>query len=269
MQTSNQVYIIQSSETTTNGDDGLPQSILTAFATCTNTLELTKLDASDNVKTKIAKQMLLELLPTYHGAHSLSKVTQEEALTNMPYSEQECDAAWIQIMGFNLNGYAYKPSPSVLVALWMNLAEGLGMEEICISTVIPRDVLQQVVESLDEPNSLYYSMIRGLDSNSPSKDDLHLDKTRTMTWLGELVLREPRTDGFHLSRWKGLMPEQWRESVTIDLLASINLRLQEEGVLTRDVLKAQPDPAAATTSQPTKRSANSRNWHERLKRPKK
>jgi len=269
VQTSNQVYILRPSEVT--ADEDIPRNSMTAFATCTNTLELAKLDISTASSVKTASRHIFELLPTYYGDGRTSTVSKEEVFSNTPYSEGECEEAWRSATAFVLKGGAYKPASGLLLSLWKALSESLVIEGTSAANVIERSDIQPIVEGSDYPQALWDAILHHLESHRESDASIQFDKETTVTWLGEVVLAALHTDEKKsppLETWKSLLPEQWRDSANRENLSRIRLRLEQQGLLSKEDGKSLGD-ANAPPNATTKRPTTSRNWHERLKRPKK
>lgn len=276
VQTSNTVLVARP-RAVTHDSDLTPQNGLCAFATCTSTLELQILDRTESSKLKTALQWLEDSIPIFTGegdvADRPSLNSKAEIVADVPYSDADCDEAWISLLAFEWNRECWRPTPDVMVAMWQSINQVAIEQDIDLTSRFDLGALKEAAEDLDVPTELIDALFRCISQeNSHGEYDgkVVLDKTATIGWIGEALVRASPTGETGmgvwqvLERWQNMLPEKWRKDVTTKEVMALRSKMK------RSPAGSLPDDmGSADDQQNGKRPSTARNWHEKFKRARK
>ncbi|KAK1914538.1 hypothetical protein P3342_010527 [Pyrenophora teres f. teres] len=129
-----------------HGNDEMPIPATCAIASCTATLQL-------HVSTASAVGLLSDALSVYDIVAGDVDATpngrgKPNVFADMPVSDGECEAAWTELMAFEVDGSSYQPSASALSQVWRAihaaaLAEGIPLNKEFMTDDITRAAAEE------------------------------------------------------------------------------------------------------------------------------
>lgn len=173
VQTSNSVFVTQP-VSKPQGDD-IPLPGLVVIATCTATLELHPVCGS-----------AIPYLRTVLSVYDTSEDTVDAAgnaqnklqiFSNIPLSDDECEAGWRELVAFELAGSSYRPAAKTLLQIWRSINAAALAEGINLGSQFLTDDLHEAIEDEGYPPTLLTSLLSGLvaeDGNSSGACELLL-----------------------------------------------------------------------------------------------
>lgn len=123
--------------------------------------------------------------------------------------------------------YSYCPSLEAKLKAWTLLIAGASEHEINLTEPIePADLESCVVsEQTDALLHIARAIVKYLSTTDPDTvDDLEttyqLDESKTLVWTGAALLEtcSPVAPDDFLSRWKDMLPEDWRDRTEMSIL---------------------------------------------------
>lgn len=244
---------------------------LSAFSTCTGTLEL--LPHAPGPKTKSPREWLVSLLPIYDidtDYASAVAYAKSALFDDIPFSNGELEAAWTSLVAFQTDEKCFRPSARILIELWKAMSASVGSLGTSMAGQLPCEWLMNDVEGF--PKEMTQATLRRLRSvpSSPLGASCTLDESTTGTWLGEAVLEAAKPDEralpVLLDEWRSLVPDEWQHNVTKERLMDLDsykALSQAVGSDQGPVLSSEVKPDSKRKSGPA-----ARNWHEKFKRSK-
>ena len=153
----------------------MPLPGFAAIATCTATLELHPVSGS-------AIPYLITVLPVYDtGEDTVDAAGNAQnklhIFSNIPLSDDECEAGWRELVAFELAGSSYRPSAKTLLQIWRSINAAALAEGINLGSQFLTDDLHKAIEDEGYPLSLLTSLLSGLvaeDGNSSGACELPL-----------------------------------------------------------------------------------------------
>ncbi|KAF2754359.1 sister chromatid cohesion protein-like protein Dcc1 [Pseudovirgaria hyperparasitica] len=256
VQTSNSVYVTRAAPFRSPGSI-LPQSSVSAIASCSHTLELHPSKDSPLV-------VLRQLLPEYREADDVvllnnSARSKVEIFANIPSSDGECERAWGELCAFEVEGRSWCPSPAAIHEAWRVLLTAAIAESIPLISSFSLAKLHDTLMDEKMPIEFFESLILRISTAGHSTEELTLDKPLTIEWLGKVtlqVLTETNSEiplSQFMAAWREALPDEWEQDVKIDAI---------KGFYT------QPNPRLiAVKSHIADRTVNSKSgkWHEKFK----
>ena len=242
VQSSNSVFVLQPSESIqASTNDSISVTSISAIAQCAVTLELVPASPSPAAYLK-------QTIPAYLGSESLSASRSAEAIgidaiiRNMPFSSGECNIAWKELCGFELEGQALLPSASALVHIWESISSAAALSGACLSGSFSLDTIGRPVQEDGHAHDLFRAVIDRLCSenvgiedgrgflscssviNAERTEDVVLDRHLAISWVGSTLLESLDVSGKgsqvseFINKWQNLLPEAWRKCVSLGLL---------------------------------------------------
>jgi sister chromatid cohesion protein DCC1 len=259
VQTSNSLFVTRS--TLDAHGDAIPAPTTCAIASCTATLEL-------HPAVESAVPYLEDALPVYHvvgGEVDAEENRRSKAsvFSDVPLSDGQCEKAWNELVGFELNGSSYRPSADTLAKVWQSinaaaLAEGIKLN----SQFLTNDLTKLVVEE-GHAASLATAMLRHLaNADEDMKEEWSsLDRTRTVAFVGKTTLdaRGGKPDFLtaeFLHTWRDCLPEVWRADAELKAIDGAYTLPSSTTICAKGKIVATTTPAAAAKGKGK--------WHERL-----
>lgn len=279
VQTSNTVLLVQpvSQQADGNNENSSVDPAITAFATCTSTLELQDLKTLLTTELKPTSDWLAESLLVYNDSGAPYPPSQTRSkisvFQDIPFSDDECEEAWVNQVAFEWRGGCWLLAPDLLLDAWTRLMGYATTQNIDLASDFPASIVNEAIEDMNVPEAFSRAFLarhcKHLSYSVPDNTSINLDKTATIAWVGEVLVSAPtnseKEDGVWqvVEKWQNLVPEKWRNSITTkDVLA---LRHKIRGVSTslghEEVLEEQINGAKRPAATSIKR-----NWHEKFKR---
>ncbi|KAI8942732.1 hypothetical protein NX059_000778 [Plenodomus lindquistii] len=267
VQTSNSLFVTQPMLETHGNDMPIPATC--AIASCTATLEL-------HPSAAPAVSVLEDVLPVYDivagdvdaASNGTSKLSIFE---DMPMSDGECQAAWSNLMAFELDGSSYRPSPNALTQVWRSinaaaLADGVRLD----SQFLTLDIADAVAEE-GHPPELVKAILAHLSTESTDKDGAWsaLDRKRTVHFTGRMLLEAKRGPDFLIAdftdTWEDRLPEAWRKDAQLSAIEGVFEFPTGATIRTKAGQSSTGDSTAvAAAAKPS-----ARKWHEKFDKTRK
>ncbi|KAL4878900.1 sister chromatid cohesion protein Dcc1 [Aspergillus karnatakaensis] len=229
-------------------------------------------------------------------AATIKRETLERVFADIPVSRAECERGWVEICAFVIpdNGLdsksaCWRPSAEMKLDVWKRLMEGSVLQGIDLKQqFLVRDLWRSVLDDdglAPFPRPLFEAVvrrIREIDGKDPGALEAgmkwaSIDKEACVRWVGEVYLQVtapgPATatgESEFLSAWKDLLPESWREDVSVSTLPKCYMHPDPKTIC----FATEADQQKAKKNLPTDTSAataakKTRNWHELFKNQKK
>lgn len=245
-------------------DDSLPLDALQAFATCSSTLELQPIDVGG--KTRSAVQWLYDLLPAWSSSMQVSFDQTKKSsayFDDVPFSHDECDAAWRQLFAFEDNDQGFRPAEKELLDLWRSLKQ-------CTDVTGPfklEDVYAAMRES-DFPPGIIEAVVLSPLTDCLQRDTFSFQEGATVSWLWKLLKSLEAADDSIAHDLEEILPPEWHatgQDVSSKTASpNVTANLANIGVDEKTAKEARQNNTGAA-----KRIGKQTNWHEKFKRPKK
>ncbi|KAF2855846.1 sister chromatid cohesion protein-like protein Dcc1 [Plenodomus tracheiphilus IPT5] len=265
VQTSNSLFVTRPMLETHGNEIPIPATC--AIASCTATLEL-------HPSAAPAVSLLKDALPVYDivagdvdaTSNGRSKLS---VFDDLPMSAGECQAAWSDIMAFELDDGSYQPSPNALTQVWRSinaaaLADGVKLD----SQFLTLDITDAVAEEGHPPGLikaiLAFLSVEGTDKNGAWSS---LDRKRTVHFTGRMLLDAKRGSDFLIAdftdTWEDRLPEAWRKDAQLSAI---------DGVYefpTKTTIRAKAGHASNGDSAAASAKPSARKWHEKFDKTRK
>ncbi|KAF2143558.1 uncharacterized protein K452DRAFT_224820 [Aplosporella prunicola CBS 121167] len=217
--------------------------------------------------------------PALNGGPLTSK-SKAEVFADVPFSDEECERAWVDMCAFDLNGVPSYPSARTPWTYWkaihaLSVAEGIDLG----AQLQIRDVQRQLEEEGLLPQLIAAIFLRLLpDDQLPEPDWTVVDRAKCVPWVGKHLLialdsldSELPTASF-LDQWRDALPEAWRSDVALEAIKDDYVLPTEHHIapkgsaLTqyRRTASAGNDKGAAAAAAAEKGPVK-RKWHEKFK----
>lgn len=263
VQTSNTVLVLRPQKAPLD-DDGVSRKGVQAFATCSSTLEVLCMQATE--KTKWPAQWLQELLPVWSGASSVagpSLKSKAHYFAEVPYSDDDIEKAWTFMTAFEEDGHSFRPTERTLLELWQDLRR-------CVDVTGDIDVEQLFSDMRDTDYSrgLIQALINRISVSESLDRRIKLDRDTTLQWLAVNAIAA-KTGSQEAQSWSESVPPEWLEDDADGQLSHCAAEAVEQaGAAPPEIAKAVAAAKTKEAAAGSKRIGKSTNWHEKLKRPK-
>lgn len=167
-------------------------------------------------------------------------------LQDAPFSTNEFNEAWKQLCAFETLGLPWLPTPSALAMIWMSILSAVTLRGFNFEKSFDPKALANIVGNDGYPQALCMAVIVRLVPNTDNqKDDreyrsisptlfmpdntlkgVTLSRDKTIEWVGDVCLQRvgeydqtksiPQSN--FLAQWQDLLPEDWRQHASMDLL---------------------------------------------------
>lgn len=267
VQTSNSLFVTQTA-LEAHGNE-IPVPTTRAIASCTATVEL--LPAQGSPIASLEKALPLYDIVDGEVEAATNRLSKTAMLSDLPFSDGECEEAWTTLMAFEFGGSVYRPTANTLSQVWRSInatavAEGVKLDQQFLTDDIARAVAEE-----GHPASLVVAIVKHLaeEGQDPNERWSSLDQAKTVQFVGKTLL-EAKRDGPNyltaefLEMWKDSLPESWRDQAELktidgafDLPSSTTVRLKGSIMAGAKPEAVAPKPSA------------SRKWHEKFGRARK
>ncbi|KAI1513015.1 hypothetical protein Ptr86124_008035 [Pyrenophora tritici-repentis] len=205
-----------------HGNDEMPTPATCAIASCAVTLQV---DAS----TASALGLLRDALAVYDIVAGDVDATpngrsKPNVFADMPVSDGECEAAWTELMAFELDGSSYQPSANALSHVWRAinaaaLAEGIPLNQDFLTDDITRPAAEE-----GHPLTFIQAVLAHLSTDDRVKTGPWscLDRAKTVIFTGRTLLASKRGADFLIAdftdTWEDRLPEVWRKDAKLSAI---------------------------------------------------
>ncbi|KAK8219171.1 hypothetical protein M8818_000902 [Zalaria obscura] len=229
-----------------------------------------------------ATPILSQALPVFAGLDDLDLTTSYSSRSkaaifeDVPFSEGECEQAWIDLVAFQssldhdgpLRGF--RPSASVSCKAWKAMLLVATENSINLTASIPSVYNQMLIEGAEEyPKELVKAILRRL-SVGPQQSSIEIDQARTTQWTGLTLLESlwrdfeaVRKNDF-IEKWKDALPEAWREGASLSVLGDACKASADGKTLEYVPEDSRTVAKAATEAKPAAKTTSKRKWHEKF-----
>ncbi|KAL8828720.1 MAG: hypothetical protein Q9191_002428 [Dirinaria sp. TL-2023a] len=272
---SNSIFILQPSQSVVGTAE--PGEGVSAIARCPTTLELVP-------SASVGVEYLKRVLPRYTGPASFlgekdniaSDVGtgayrgREALLDDAPLSREEFHSAWTELCAFESDGNAMLPTARALHALWKSIISAATATGIKIDESLYISSIAEVVEEDGFPQSLLHAVISRLSVEQivPVEGWANITAAKSVPWLGTVILdsnaisSEGILESMFLQEWQNLLPESWREHVSLTLLKGEYLEPAKGKIMSREVTVKAGRSSSEALAPSGKRPGK---WHEKFK----
>lgn len=266
--TSNSVHLAQPAKLNA-GSDGFPTPGISAVAKCGAVLELHPVTESPTAAlqeaiTRIWHSERWDGETTADFSGEMVQKSKEEFFADIPFSDQECEQAWVDICAFEFGGRPALPTTAALWMYWRTMLTTAVAEGIDLSAQFK---IADLAKTLKDEEDLLPELVQAIfhhllpDDQMVGDDWAAVDRAKCVPWVGRNLLaaldshhRTARPTAEFLDLWRDALPEAWRDDAQ---LAAI----QGDYTLPSDHTIA-PKGAAALPS--TSASKGPRKWHEKF-----
>ncbi|OCK94566.1 uncharacterized protein K441DRAFT_677416 [Cenococcum geophilum 1.58] len=264
VQTSNSVFVTQPISEPQGNDIPLPGLVI--IATCTATLELHPVCGS-------AIPYLRTVLPVYDTSEDTvdagNAQNKLQIFSNIPLSDDECEAGWRELVAFELAGSSYRPTAKTLLQIWRSINAAASAEGINLESQFLTDDLHKAIEDEGYPPILLTSLLSRLvaeDENSSGAWTC-LDAKKCVQWVGRMVLEVRAGDSglltaYFLDAWRDCLPEAWRQEAELEAIHDSYILPTSTTI----AFKGGLESSEKGPSEPSAKAGSSRKWHERFAR---
>ncbi|RAR15169.1 sister chromatid cohesion protein dcc1 [Stemphylium lycopersici] len=217
VQTSNSLFVTQPALEAHGNEIPIPAT--RAIALCTTTLEL-------HASTISAATLLRDVLPIYDivagdvdaTGNGRSKVN---VFDDMPMSDGECQAGWIQLMAFETGDGSYQPSPNALSHVWRSINAAALAEGVPLDKQFMTDDITRAAGEEGHPADLIHAVLTYLSTDDTDKSGPWscLDRAKTVAFTGKTLLEAKRGTDFLIAdftgTWEDRLPEVWRKDAQL------------------------------------------------------
>jgi hypothetical protein len=268
---SNTVYMLQSSESNMSPDGAIPAPELVGISKLESTLETLP---APSTKASTYIRQLLPILST--GAPMTGRtqpMTKGQLFSNIPLSDAECELVFREQSAFadHITKHCWIPSAALKINTWHSILENARANAVDLTAELNEDTLPSLKDGLEDLAPGFFEAII-YSIATTANDRTSIDADRLVRWVGlnKLGADAPANvigiSEFKAS-WKDELPESLRDKVD---LAMISDRTEIRGgkwVRFKDdsfELVAGAKSANASDAAGTKRK-----WHEKFKPAKK
>jgi sister chromatid cohesion protein DCC1 len=268
VQTSNSMLLVQS-RSASGTEISATTTRLHVISQPTSTLELhsVKLDAIKYIEAA---------LPVFYGSDSMQIDTEEPhqldakptmsrraCFSNIPACSDDCETAFIELMGFETDQSAYVPAPKVALDLYSAFITAGTVEKVDMTRPFSVSQIWSLLKDEDYPEALWKALLQRLSSHPNVLYDVQLDRKKTVYWVGKTILQgHPSKSALTISdlkaRWRDLLPEQWRVDVNEAILQDTS------STPSPGTIKFEKEKTIAGNHS-SKSSLAQRKWHEKFR----
>ena len=251
---------------------------MSAFATCNGTLEAQQPAESDKTRKQAAIQLMKDMLPLCNSISNIDRsdsvsVSKSTIFSRIPFSRQELEDAWTEMVCFELHSQSFRPSPSVLASFWTDLVQCAAAEGVEISASFTFDELWETVQEMQYPQSLFTSLIAKLSPKSEVPlQSLSLDPEKTISWLADVTQQadggsdSQQNIAVLFEKVKALLPDPWHPLCSEERFTALQSRQDPASSIRSEAAKGTTTSAGTLEN---KRKATGRDWHEKFKKTRK
>lgn len=236
--TSNSVFVVCPAEPTSNG----AREGLSADAQCRESLEL-------QPSTGSAMPYLVDALQSYHAPYEEQGYTgfateprvpnsgrsKASVFSDIPFSEAECEEAWVALAAFEREGLCYRPTPRAVLELWRALLSGMIIRGDSFDGDCCEDDLWQFLVDDEFPRGMFSAVLSRMTDETSLHGVLRFKKEECVSWIGRLHLQDMGKGGQQFGirefvhAWNEDLPEQWRggalESIKVPSLQYVPVKV--------------------------------------------
>ncbi|KAF2083929.1 hypothetical protein K490DRAFT_50404 [Saccharata proteae CBS 121410] len=271
VQTSNSVLLAEPTEIQEN-PDAIPVTAISAIASCGHMLELHPV--SDSPLPLLRNAVPLFESPAQARVETWPRRGAAEVFADIPFSDEECQRACVELAAFELEGAMVRPSDEALLANWRGLISAATAEGINLASQFQmQDLLRMMEEDETCCAPLVQATLRLLSLDEEAGADVWewatVNRSKSIMWVGCMLLRVrssagPLMTATFLDEWKDALPEAWRDDVDL-------VTIKDEYILPTSTTIVHKSNAASLPSIPTGAAPAAapakgpRKWHDKFK----
>ncbi|KAK9240209.1 sister chromatid cohesion protein Dcc1 [Lipomyces kononenkoae] len=205
---SNTLLLLSSDESSIENSDTVPDEI-TPDPLCA-----TKLPGGYLESVPLTPLIDFSFVPYYHGAEvadNVTTLTRSDVSSRVPVSEYEFESAWVESIGAEIDGCAYRLSDDLVVRVLPILMAAIQAEGLDYAKLFVSEVFDAVRADEDEPVAVIEAILRRF---SKSRNEPYcLDTAQLTQWFGIKVLSEHAFQEVDLEDFM----EKWEQSLPLVL----------------------------------------------------
>lgn len=198
--------------------------------------------------------------------------SKDHIFENLPLSDTQCQDGWNELMAFEHDAHAYRPSVNALSQVWQSinaaaLSEGVKLD----SQFLTEDIATAVADD-GHPPDFTKAVLRHLsnDEQEASGPWSCLDRARVVAFVGKSLLEAKQGSSDFLiaeftDTWEDRLPEAWRKDAKLGAIegsyefsSDTTIRVKSKDAAVANV----QDTTAAT-------KPSARKWHEKFAKTRK
>ncbi|MCJ1476768.1 hypothetical protein MMC13_005437 [Lambiella insularis] len=271
VQSSNILYVLQSSLAVPTEHEYPNTSGVTAIGQCKALLELVPMPTAPT-------PFLRDAIPMYSSSQSFAATphivgkskSKHELLADSPFSTGEFEMAWTDLCAFEIESQAWWPSAVLLHNIWTSFVTFATAEGIDLTSSFEYTGILSMIKEDGNPKLIYDALFKRLN---PDKMDLmdgwiHIDSGKCIPWLGEVMLTSLCQTGSiqtaaFVKIWQDGLPEEWRDSASLDLLEGLFTDLGDGLIMLKSTIMKEDKPSTQIPASTTVTSTSK--WHEKFR----
>ncbi|KAF1838077.1 sister chromatid cohesion protein-like protein Dcc1 [Decorospora gaudefroyi] len=270
VQTSNSLFVTQPALEAHGNEIPIPAT--RAIASCTATLEL-------HASTASAVTMLKGVLPVYDivagDVDAISNGRSKASMfADMPLSDGECQAAWNELMAFEVDDSSFQPSANALSQVWRSINAASLAEGVRLDRQFMTDEITRAASEEGHPSNFIHAVLAFLSTDDTDRSGPWscLDRAKTVVFTGRTLLEAEHGADFLVAdftdTWEDRLPEVWRKDAQ---LSAIDGFYELPGTTIKAKSKAATATATATSagSAAASMKPSARKWHEKFAKTRK
>jgi sister chromatid cohesion protein DCC1 len=268
---SNTVYILQSSEGDTSPDGAIVVPELVGISKLESTLETFP---APSTKASTYIRQLLPILSTGTPTTGRTQpMTKNELFSNIPLSDAECELAFTELSAFaeHITKHCWIPSAALKVSTWHSILENARAKAVDLTAELDEDTVLSLKDGLEDLKpGLFEAIIHSIATIADGRTSI--DSDRLVRWVGlNKLAADAPTNVIGIAEfktsWKDKLPESLRDKVDLALISD---RTEIRG---GKWVKFKDDSfrlvAGVKTVNASDATGTKRKWHEKFKPAKK
>jgi sister chromatid cohesion protein DCC1 len=237
------------------------------------TLPVTNFTASAHIR-----RLLPTLTTTGQLTGTRDSSTKSELLSNIPFSDAECEAAYRELSIFvqPTTDHCVVPSAQLKIQTWLSILENARANAVDLTSELDQDAMLSLKDGLEDLQSGLCDAILHSLTSTTAEGRTEIDSDRLLRWVGlnrleTDALKTPINIATFKASWKDALPEKLRGKVEISLLSDRHqLSAGGKSIAFKDYaldLAVGANGAGAAEGKST--LGTKRKWHDKFKPAKK
>ena len=221
------------------------------------------------------------LLPVLTTTGQLTGVrdssTEAQLLTNVPFSDAECEAAYRELSAFvqPTTDHCIIPSAQLKIQTWLSMLENARANAVELTSELDHDAMLSLKDGLEDLQAGLFDAILHAFTTS-AEGHTSIDTDRLLRWVGlnrleADALKAPISTATFKASWKDALPEKLRGKVEISLLSDHHqLSAGGKSIAFKDyALDLAVGASGAVAVEGKSALGTKRKWHDKFKPAKK
>ncbi|KAL0259797.1 hypothetical protein SLS55_005537 [Diplodia seriata] len=271
--TSNSVHLTQPANLSAR-PDALSTLGISAIAKCGSVLEAHPVTESpvSAVREAITRIWHAENWDGHGFAQFSGEVvpkSKEELFADIPFSDVECEQAWVELCAFESGGSPALPTLPTLWTYWKTIFTTAVAEGIDLGAQFQ---IAHFAKTLEDEESLLPGLVGAIfhhllpDDQMTGDDWATVDRAKCVPWVGRNLLaaldshyRTARPTADFLDLWRDTLPEAWREDAQLEAIKGDYTLPSDHTIAPKGASTLSSTTAGTGTGK------GPRKWHEKFK----